>query len=331
MNHTIRLIICLIFLNTPHYLIAQSYNGIDSIVERYPKNFKTPELLAFAIQNDFSQKKDQVRALYYWIAQNISYDTNYLLENNSRNFSEYVFERKNTSKNSAIALNTLKTQTATCEGYAYLFDLVCFSLDIESEIIGGYALNNRASIGTNPKLKNHSWNAYLINDKWHLIDITWSAGYENTITGKWVKEVDDSYYNILPNRLIKTHFPAFEKWQLLKKTVSKKDFFSNPILYDYYFKTSTRLSPNQAGLITIDEKERTININFEEISKDPIQYQTRNVKISRLVKFKKNKNGGYTAKIKLIKGHPSFIKFIEKNHTIVEFKIESRFNYQYQK
>ena len=328
MHHTIRLIFLLSFIYTPFSSIAQSYDDIDSVVRKYPQRFRTPDLLAFAIQHDFPQKKDQVRALYYWIAQNIRYDLDYILKDNDYNFSEHEFKKKYARKNSEIALNTLKTGIATCAGYAYLFNVVCTALDIQSEIIGGYTLNNRTSIGTNPRLKNHAWNAYFMNDEWHLVDATWSAGYENIITGKWVKEVNDSYYDISPNRLIKTHFPAFENWQLLEQPTSKKDFFANPILYDYYFKTSTRLSPNQAGLITIDERERIVIINFDEISTDSILYETQNIKKSRLVKFEKNKNGGYQAKIKLIKGYPSFIKFTENNHTIIEFKIDSQYNYQ---
>lgn len=307
---------------------AQLYKEVDSVVKRYPKSFKSVESLTYAIQSDFSRKDDQVRAVYTWIALNIRYDI--YLKENERTLHLKTNNINNSFKRDdlTIANTAMHTGKAVCEGYARLFYNICQKLGIQTEIIGGFTKSNRSMIGTTPALKNHAWNAYYVGNKWHLLDITWSAGYRNINTDEWVQEFDDSYYNLDPHRLIKTHYPAQEKWQLLDKPISKQDFFVNPIFHDLYFKTKTRLSPGQSGLITLDEKERTLYIYFDQIRDTPSMYRTRNTSKDRTIKFKRLNNGRYQGKIKLVKGFPSYLLIIEDNLPIIEFKINSTYNYQ---
>ena len=65
-----------LFLNLllSNYFYSQKYNSVDSIVIKYPKYFNSPKQLADQIQKDFASEYEKARAIYTWMALNISYD-----------------------------------------------------------------------------------------------------------------------------------------------------------------------------------------------------------------------------------------------------------------
>lgn len=67
-------IISIYFLFIFGFVSAQQYHPVDAKVLAYPKSFSSIEKLVEKIQSDFTTDYDKARAVYVWIANNVSYD-----------------------------------------------------------------------------------------------------------------------------------------------------------------------------------------------------------------------------------------------------------------
>jgi transglutaminase/protease-like cytokinesis protein 3 len=159
----------------------------------------------------FTKDIDKVRAIYYWIADNIEYD-HMSLKNKFRKSSEPDY--------------VLTDRKAVCEGYSNLFSYMLDFCDIENQIVNGYA---RVSIETMfLKETNHAWNAAKLNDNWFLFDVTWGRDTLN-------KKVQDFYFQTAPDTFILNHYPKDYKWSLIDKDYSLEDYMNFPIYTNLFW------------------------------------------------------------------------------------------------
>jgi len=151
---------------------------------------------------------EKVAAFYFWIAFNITYDTEFLEKGINVN-EDYYF--------------VLKNRKTICGGYAGLFEELCYLADIDCEIIVGEAYTEYEG---RPNTEMHLWNVVKIDNEWKLIDVCWASGYITELGGEFhfVKKKTDIYLFAKPDELIKTHFPNDVHWQLLKKPLTKDEF-----------------------------------------------------------------------------------------------------------
>ena len=170
------LFLCFSFTN----IQSQNFEEVDRIVSQYPKSAATPDQLADQIAKDFSTDIDRIRALYTWLALNISYDLETLYSGQTEvNFSytdQQDLQRKLRAINRNTVNNTLRTKKAICEGYAQTFKYISELLGVPCMLVGGYSKGTVDDIGKIPPRENHAWNAVKLNKKWFLIDVTWGAG-----------------------------------------------------------------------------------------------------------------------------------------------------------
>ncbi|XP_039622981.1 kyphoscoliosis peptidase-like [Polypterus senegalus] len=133
----------------------------------------------FYLLTDELQKTElqKIRAIWTWIINNIAYDT----EQSPRD-PEEVFRRRK----------------AKCVGQANLFKEMCRFAGIECVVISG---------------QRHRWNAVCIEDRWHLLDVTW---------------IKEEYFLTHPEIFQKDHTPHEEKWNLLNGNL-KSNLISNEI------------------------------------------------------------------------------------------------------
>ena len=71
---------------------AQNYSKVDSIVNLYPKNISKIDDLISKINSDFSTSTEKIRAVFFWITNNISYDVEFSKKIESQNI--YAFSYK---------------------------------------------------------------------------------------------------------------------------------------------------------------------------------------------------------------------------------------------
>jgi transglutaminase/protease-like cytokinesis protein 3 len=69
---------------------------------------------------------------------------------------------------------------------------------------------------------NHEWNILRFNKVYYQMDSTWGAGYVKG--NNFIKKLCEFYFCPLPDRLIATHHPDEDEWELLYPFVSLQEF-----------------------------------------------------------------------------------------------------------
>ena len=306
---------------------SQNYEQIDNIVKQYP-NYGRLEVLIDRVSKDFDTKEAKVRAYYTWIAHNIRYDLNrYYSFSPPEMQITFDSERLNRSvrkqRQTKLIQKTLATKKAMCIEFSTLLNELCLQSGIESQIIKGITKLSTNDINSTRNLKNHAWNAVKIGNKWQLIDVTWSTGYENTQTRSWIQQFNDFYFFTNPYEFLNSHLPEYTHQQFVSQPISIKSFFETPVFYTKYFESGVRIANNQKGLIELKEKNNTITIVFKEkANASKIFYKFENTKHSKELLFKKNRNNLYVAYLNYKSDRSDILSLYFENEKILDFKIE---------
>ncbi len=190
--------------------VVRDFRQIDVSVRVYSKSQPIiPGELVNELVSGMSDSTDRLRAIYTWIAKNISYD-----------LASYRLSDKKSHPTDEV----LKTRKAVCSGYSALFKRLCELAGLKAVVIEGYAKGYGYSPFTKFISTNHAWNAVFLDNEWHFVDVTWAAGLPKEITGNNQIIDLDGYFFISPEKLIKTHLPEDPIWQLQDKKISLKDF-----------------------------------------------------------------------------------------------------------
>lgn len=320
-----KIILLFVFILTTLFGFSQNYELIDKKVSNYP-NYTDIQTLSIRIINDFNSDEERVRAIFSWITQNISYNTNinpYVANGLKSYFSEYQKARDLKKEKKEKMNSIMKTKKAMCYGYSLLFKNLCEKIEVKSKIIYGYTRTNPKIIGINRTYKDHAWNLVKINNEWKIIDVTWASGYEDIYSKRFVKRFNDYYFFTDPNNFIKHHLALNPKNQLTNKPTSKDEFFSKPIFYPEYFKTNIQLSSKHNGIINVNNSNNAITINFDKVPKKiELHYMFMDDISTRKLHLKKEKKGGFKAKIKYKNTNDSNLTIFSNLEAILCFKIE---------
>lgn len=193
-------------------VVINEYAAIDKKALLIPDSLtKTTSRIAEYINLNFKTENEKVRAAFIWVASNIQYDIENMY---SLNFYE--------KKDEKIS-KPLKTRKGICENYASLFTEICNNAGIKSIVIEGYTKQN----GKTDYLP-HAWSGTLIDNTWYLFDPTWGSGYVDA--GKFTKKINNEFYKVNPNTLIKSHIPFDYLWQFLNYTITYQEFQDGKIL-----------------------------------------------------------------------------------------------------
>lgn len=243
------LILILLFLFT-FPLFSQNYKQVDEKVKTYPKSFSKLDKLADQINIDFKTPEEKARAIYAWIAMNVSYDVKGMKSTKGVSYSYRNQEEKQQIEKKMeedLALKTMKQKKAVCQGYSTLHKILCEKTGLECEIISGTSKTTPQDIGKAPGRMDHAWNAIKLNGKWKLVDATWGAGYMDQGTGKFKKLYSDFYFLTDPDKFFLKHYPEDKKWLLTNKTA--KDFTIQPLFYRNYFESNMEIvEPNEGEI-----------------------------------------------------------------------------------
>jgi hypothetical protein len=210
--------------------------AIDLYVKNTPASATTSvQTLASYLIQPAQNDVEKVRAVYDWIAMNISY-----------NYNEYL----NPSNRDTSAGDVLQSRSSVCEGYSNLFQNIAKAAGLEVTTINGWGKGIGYSAGqqiTGPS--DHAWNAVKINGAWYLLDSTWGAGYIDE-QNNFVFDFDDEYFLMLPEQFIYTHFPEDAKWQLLNSPLSNAAFADLPDVQRRFFSYGLGLDSSLKSVMT---------------------------------------------------------------------------------
>ena len=307
-----------VFLFFSLFIKAQDFKKVDSIVNLYPDRFSSIVEFSYKVNSDFETDIEKVRAVYYWISNHIFYDYKQL--KTSRKKSYFFKNQRELEKfRRYYAENVLRKKTGICEGYSQLMKFVLKYLDIRCEVVSGYVKRNYKAIGSIPNTTSHAWNAVFINQKWHLIDATWSTGnYDNDPTALYFT---DTYFMIPPEKMILNHFPKDKQWQLLKEPYPISRFISLPVFNEPYFKSGLSLQEPMKGIIR-SKYDKKITLYFDKIDENKSYYYSfKEFNYSYPLEFTKTKNG-YKTQIGFKSNRSSDLYIVDDEITALEFKVK---------
>ena len=169
--------------------------------------------LASYLKSVSADHSEIAETIFYWMAINIRYH------------DDPDFERIYAD---SVAVMTLRTKEAGCEGTARLYHELCAAASVGSVVIFGFAEGYSFDRQRSSR-PNHGWNAVKIEGEWKLVDATWGSG-GSTTDGEgelYVSEIDMRYFFADPADFVIDHLPEDSKWQLLDKPVSRRTFYSD--------------------------------------------------------------------------------------------------------
>jgi hypothetical protein len=178
----------------------------DSLLRRLNAgNSKDIGALAARINAVFRTEDEKLRAIFLWTATHLRYDL--------------ASARQNTQPKPLPEIIELafKSRKAVCEGYAGIMDSLNRLCGIESVLISGYTRQS-GKLDLTP----HMWLATRTNGLWRLHDPTWGSG--SVINNRYVAQLDEGFFKVLPEKMIATHMPYDPLWQLLKTPFTHKEF-----------------------------------------------------------------------------------------------------------
>ena len=121
--------------------------------------------------------------IFYWISQNIRYDTN-------AHFSDRIGEK--------TAKDVFQTGKATCEGYSELYAQLCVRTGRPCRKINRYAKgHNFNSRQTSFNKRNHTWNVLALNDgQLYFVDSTWGSGHLHVTTLQYEAQLMPRFFSM---------------------------------------------------------------------------------------------------------------------------------------
>lgn len=202
------LIITLFLISFLSQSQTNPYVLVDAKMNKIPQEMTSSiSGIASYIQTNFKTDDEKIRAVFFWLASNISYDVENMMNDNSIYASPEKIE------------NTLKTKKGVCIDYAEVFYSIANQLNISNRIISGF-------VKQNGKIESisHAWCAAKIDQKWYLFDPTWGAGFVQK--GVFVKKLNNNYFKVLPSKITVTHLPFDYLWQFLDCPLTYDEFIS---------------------------------------------------------------------------------------------------------
>ncbi|XP_075273815.1 kyphoscoliosis peptidase isoform X2 [Opisthocomus hoazin] len=158
---------------------------------------------------------EKVRAIWMWICHHIEYD---------------IVGYHNKSQRLSKPIDVLQRGKSVCEGYAGLFQQMCSIAGIQCMKLSGYSKGYGYKMGkTFTGDSDHAWNAVYLEGRWHLLDSTWGSGHVDDAFTKFTFRYNEFYFLTHPALFINNHFPDNSNWQLLKPTLTLKDFEKNMV------------------------------------------------------------------------------------------------------
>jgi hypothetical protein len=209
-----------------------------------------PDTLAHWLTSSYKTDVEKARAIFSWIAENISYNAKGPYKQQFRPvkyLKEDVFDTSTVLKSldERVAEIVLTRRLAVCDGYARLFKTLCDYAGLKSEVITGFARSgNQKSFKS-----NHRWNAVMIDSTWHLLDVTWASGHSAYSSNDFIKRFNDYYFLTPPTDFFLDHYPEDLHWTLMNESPTPREFNASPLKYQAYQKFKITSYFPQRGII----------------------------------------------------------------------------------
>ena len=306
-------------------IFSQKYDRVDNAVKLYPKSYSNPQQLASRINREFFTDEDKVRAVFSWIATNISYDWKLAVSQANDNQVAYYYtseeERliKMVKFQQDLTNKTIRSGMGVCQGYAALFHSVCDLMGIKCMDINGTSKSNTYNIGQLPKASDHVWNAVKIDNSWKLIDVTWAAGAIDSRTNRFVYDFNDAYFFTSPDAFFLNHYPDDTQYLLTGRT--EQDFARLPLYYGSYLKAPYAFVSPDTGIFS-NAKSKIIPFRIVDLPENHRVSYAFTGEIRGREPVIRRRGNLSEFEIEMDKRHKGFLTVFVNGESIVSYKID---------
>lgn len=220
----------------------------------------SPAELAAELTGSLTTEEQKVKAIFYWITDNIAYRTRPTIARRKKDIPA-IDEINDTAVlkplDERVAETVLEDRVAVCDGYARLFKTLCSYSGVQAEVIHGYA-RTEASKRIQRFRPNHSWNAVMIDSVWHLLDVTWASGYITWHGNEFVRQLDPQYFLSTPAQFIREHYPDDLRWALMDDPPLMPEFRHSPFKQKSFSKYQITAYTPEKGVIEVLQGDTVI-------------------------------------------------------------------------
>ena len=221
-----KLVFAFIFLVAIFTCFAQQtkYKNVDDAVQKLgPLNNFNVAVIADTITEKFADNEKKVRAIFYWIANNIQLDPKGTRQNDDKN----ILPEK------VIAL-----RKATPLGFSLLVQEMCSAANIRCLSVDGYVKSFASEINEAADEKNYSWNVIQLGqspETWYYLDAARASGYLDKKSNVYTKQFTSEYFFADKKLFNLVYFPDNGAWQLGSGVKSVKDYYALPVFNNFSF------------------------------------------------------------------------------------------------
>ena len=230
----------LLFSFTVNTIFAQekNYTATDEFVKSLGSldnlNVAT---IADTITRNFPDKKNKARAIFYWIANNISIDPKATKANDKKNIEPE---------------NVVHLRKTTALGFSLLVQEMCSLANIRCLSVDGYLKYKAEEINNKADEINHSWNVVQLGqspEQWYYIDAARASGFTDAKMSTFTKQFTAEYF--FADRILFNldHYPDNDAWQLGGGPKSIKEFYALPVICNAAYKFGLQKPQPQNGHI----------------------------------------------------------------------------------
>lgn len=209
-------IICFLFFQTFAFAQVNSiYSDVEKTIQSIPENQKksSKEIASF-IKDKFSSEDLQIKAAYYYVISNVSYDIT------------HEFTVNLVISDDEMVSKTIASKKGVCIHYAKFFKDIVTQLGYNCQIVSGYTKKDNAIAE-----QSHAWTAIQMKDgNWFVFDPTWDSGFLQN--GKFVKKLNSKYFKTKPIEMLKSHMPFDYMWQFLDYPITEQEFLKGKFIQD---------------------------------------------------------------------------------------------------
>ncbi|RYD71708.1 MAG: hypothetical protein EOP53_23190 [Sphingobacteriales bacterium] len=178
-----------------------------------------------------TDKEQQARAIFYWIANNIALDPKAIKGNDQRK---------------SLPEDVVKLRKGTALGFAKLYQEMASIANIRCLVVDGYIRSGIEELNDPADEINHSWNVVQLGqspESWYVLDAAKASGTLDKKMTAFTKKISSGYFFTDKTLFNLDHFADNSAWQLGPGTKSKKDFYALPIIgpaaYEYGLRKPT--------------------------------------------------------------------------------------------
>jgi transglutaminase/protease-like cytokinesis protein 3 len=270
------------------------YRYVDDYVQKLGA-FSTKNVaeIADAITSKFSNNEEKARAIFYWIANNISIDPKAVKQNDEKN---------------KLPEKVIELRKATPLGFSLLVQEMCSYAKIRCLSVDGYVKNFASEINEAADDKNYSWNVVQLGqspETWQYIDACRASGFLDNRLSLFTKQFTSQYFFAEKKLFNLVYFPDNMAWQLGGGINNVKQYYALPVFGNQAIALEMKKPSPLTGLIkttTAKPVQFSFSINNENTinkisilvgddkkikKEEPMNFNNNNGNISFFYTFKK--------------------------------------------